>query len=167
MIYVAKANDAVKIGYSRNPLIRISSLQTSSPYEIDVLLVIDGSIFDEHSLHKRFSHLRMAGEWFKFNGEIRDFIAEHWHTNKKYECGFEEHAFEGNSQLKFIRNMEKKTGEDVGNILGMTKQAISCHEENERNGGISLRKMQQYASALGYRFEYRFVKEAQNENGIV
>jgi len=48
MIYFLKANDKVKIGYADDPSKRILGIQTSSPFEIEVLLIIDGN-YDKES----------------------------------------------------------------------------------------------------------------------
>ncbi|MBT8303177.1 MAG: GIY-YIG nuclease family protein, partial [Bacteroidia bacterium] len=37
MIYFLKANNRIKIGYANDPTQRIPSIQTSSPFELEVL----------------------------------------------------------------------------------------------------------------------------------
>ena len=54
MIYFLKANDKVKIGYADDPSTRIPSIKTSSPFELEVLLIIEGNYDKESELHKRF-----------------------------------------------------------------------------------------------------------------
>ena len=42
MIYFLKAGQKIKIGYSSNIVNRISSIQTATPYKLEVLLIING-----------------------------------------------------------------------------------------------------------------------------
>lgn len=63
----------VKIGVSKNIPNRIICLQTSCPYEIEILGLILGDC--ELELHKRFSSDRMMGEWFEFSYDIQNFIS--------------------------------------------------------------------------------------------
>lgn len=65
----------VKIGLTLNRESRFSALQTSIPYDIDVIglwAVKDKSA--ERDLHKRFSHIRLRGEWFERTPELMKFI---------------------------------------------------------------------------------------------
>jgi hypothetical protein len=64
----------IKIGYSKSPEERIKSLQTSSPVDLDVLLIMPGSKNLEHVLHKTFKKDRLRGEWFVYSDDIKDFV---------------------------------------------------------------------------------------------
>jgi hypothetical protein len=63
-IYVVRAGDRVKIGFSKDIKRRISELQTLFPDELELLLATPGSIVIEHSLHARFREFAVKGEWF-------------------------------------------------------------------------------------------------------
>jgi len=62
----------VKIGRSVDPMGRLKTLQTTSSTLLELIKVIDGNI--ERFLHKKFSHLKLHGEWFSFTDEIKDFL---------------------------------------------------------------------------------------------
>jgi hypothetical protein len=63
----------IKIGRTTIPIDqRLRTLQTGSTAKLRILLVIDGD--HESYLHKRFSHLRVQGEWFTASQELLDFI---------------------------------------------------------------------------------------------
>ena len=87
MIYFLKANDKIKIGYADDPSKRIPSIQTSSPFELEVLLIIDGNYDKERELHKKFQKHRTQGEWFDLEGPIQTFIKENLEFDRKYEFG--------------------------------------------------------------------------------
>ena len=157
MVYFIKAENRLKIGYAEDPSKRIPSIQTSSPFQLEVLLIIDGDYSVESDLHKRFQDFRVSGEWFEFNDEIKSFIDEHLENDRKYEFGFENDEFLGNQQLKRLRKTKKISMESLGQILNMTKQSVSENEKREELGSITLNNLKKMGNALGYKLEYRFV----------
>lgn len=72
MIYLItnRVEDCCKIGYSNNPEIRLTQLQTANKSELELETVIDGTMQDEKKLHKLFSAKSLHGEWFKFSDSI-------------------------------------------------------------------------------------------------
>lgn len=64
-IYVMRnsRNGYYKIGKSRNPRVRESTLQSEEP-EIELLFYWPGTIGDEQQLHSTFAGCRIRGEWF-------------------------------------------------------------------------------------------------------
>lgn len=72
---LAHGANAVKIGKALNPETRLAELQVGNPDELDLLLVLPHSApFEEHQLHWRFDRYRIRGEWFKYEGILKDFI---------------------------------------------------------------------------------------------
>jgi hypothetical protein len=68
--------DAVKIGWTRDKSLktRMRHYYTYCPLNVDVLKVIPGSMMYERALHKRFTQIRMRGEWFRYTEELKSFI---------------------------------------------------------------------------------------------
>lgn len=62
----------VKIGRTDKLCRRISHLQVSCPYDIELLALIDGDV--EGDLHSRFASSRLRGEWYSRTSELDDFI---------------------------------------------------------------------------------------------
>jgi hypothetical protein len=60
----------VKIGKSRNPLARMSQLQTSNAHELKMVAVVSGD--HESALHQLHAAHRVGGEWFRFVPEIQE-----------------------------------------------------------------------------------------------
>lgn len=58
----AKGTDLYKIGKAVDVGKRISDLQTSSPYKLVILAVVEGT--REKDLHARYKQFRQHGEWF-------------------------------------------------------------------------------------------------------
>lgn len=85
MLYFITENDCyefVKIGYTDNLVARLAALQSSNPREIILLGTKEGLIEDEKELHIKFNHLRVRGEWFKYNEELRNYLRKLLNTSK-------------------------------------------------------------------------------------
>lgn len=64
----------IKIGKSCEVEKRIKTLSTQSGCKLEVLHVFNDN--RENKLHKRFADLRIYGEWFADDGQIRDYVNE-------------------------------------------------------------------------------------------
>ena len=64
----------VKIGFSTYPEDRMKQLQTGCPFELELFGVIKGSVKEEKTLHRKYSKYRINGEWFKIDGELKDYL---------------------------------------------------------------------------------------------
>lgn len=64
----------IKIGFATNVDIRLSNVRVSSPYNIEVLAVIEGSTLLEAEIHQKFAAHRVRGEWFSPAPELLAFI---------------------------------------------------------------------------------------------
>jgi hypothetical protein len=74
-VYFIRGGDLVKIGKANHPEMRLRELQTGSPFALELLLTLEGGTQEERALHKRFIAYRVRNEWFRYEDEIRDFIA--------------------------------------------------------------------------------------------
>lgn len=61
----ATATGAIKIGRSKDPVERLTTLQTGSPCKLILLARFEGKGFLEKSLHRDLAEYRLSGEWFK------------------------------------------------------------------------------------------------------
>ena len=66
---------AIKIGTARNVGARVSNMAVGTPHLLTVLVVISGNREVERSLHSRFRHARIRGEWFRPVPELLAYIA--------------------------------------------------------------------------------------------
>lgn len=156
MIYFLKAEQKIKIGYSSNPINRISSIQTATPYKLEVMLIINGDRDKESELHTLFKNFRGPGEWFDYSPEIKDFITNNKKLDRKYEFGFEAGEFSSNEQVKRIRVEHKLSLRELGEKLNITAQSVKEIQDRERMGTVSINVLKNVAKCLGYKFEYRF-----------
>jgi len=65
----------VKIGFTTDIDHRLGSLATGHSGKIELIALIEGSRSDEKALHRRFKDLRVRGEWFKFQGDLKKYVA--------------------------------------------------------------------------------------------
>jgi hypothetical protein len=75
IVYLIGAPGSLKIGFTVNVRSRFDGLRTSSPLDLSVLALLEGSRQLERELHRRFAVHRLRGEWFLDVPEIRDFFA--------------------------------------------------------------------------------------------
>jgi hypothetical protein len=67
-VYVARAGDYYKIGYSKHPETRVLQMMTGNPV-IELVGVIDGSMEIEAEWHYVFRDKCVRGEWFRLTEE--------------------------------------------------------------------------------------------------
>lgn len=87
MIYFIKAGKKhVKIGFSKDPIERLKSLQTGNPHKLEIVTTIPGSYETEKALHNYFSRNKREGEWFHITGELENCLkAANWPKRKNVE----------------------------------------------------------------------------------
>ncbi len=68
-----------------------------------------------------------------------------------------------NGWLRMVRNALGMTGEQLANRLGVTKARISKAEQDELTGSVTLKTIQNMASAMNCRFVYAVVPENEIE----
>lgn len=74
-------SNAIKIGKAEDLDKRLKSLQTVSPVQLQLLKAIQVTSGKEaaqleSSLHRKFAHLRLTGEWFKAEKELLGYIGD-------------------------------------------------------------------------------------------
>jgi hypothetical protein len=73
-----------KIGRSKNPKIRETTLQSEKP-TIEMIFSVESKMSDEKVLHDLFKNKRIRGEWFDLSGSDINTIREYFkksHTNE-------------------------------------------------------------------------------------
>ena len=76
--FIQRGGDGpVKIGFSKNPKGRLSSLQTGIPERLHLLGIVDGGKAEEQRLHRYFAAYGIQGEWFKPAPDLMAYIQTH------------------------------------------------------------------------------------------
>lgn len=75
-VYFVQHGDTprVKIGTSTRINGRLSGLKGGSPDKLKLLATVSGSFEAEARLHKRFAKFRIAGEWYKLEGALAEYV---------------------------------------------------------------------------------------------
>jgi hypothetical protein len=72
----SRGTGAVKIGFSRHhPGSRLRALQTGNSADLYLAAFFAGDQAKERELHERFGEFHLRGEWFRHDGQLRDFIS--------------------------------------------------------------------------------------------
>jgi hypothetical protein len=64
----------IKIGWSQDVARRMAELQTANAHRLLLLGTQRGRMETEASMHAKFAHLRLEGEWFRDAPEIREHL---------------------------------------------------------------------------------------------
>jgi hypothetical protein len=72
----AVGRNLVKIGYAGDPEKRLAELRSASPDDLQLLFSVPGDKATEAEYHRKYRHLRVRpnGEWFHFDGKLKQFI---------------------------------------------------------------------------------------------
>lgn len=73
--FLAPTLGRVKLGVADNVEKRFGDIRHLCPVEMHVVATKVGTHKDEQALHRRFAAYRVRGEWFRYEGEVRDEIA--------------------------------------------------------------------------------------------
>ena len=76
VVYFITDGDAIKIGFSQVPKLRLTALQTSHHKPLRVIGTVPAMLHDEGTIHRWFSHLRLRGEWFRPDQDLTTFIEQ-------------------------------------------------------------------------------------------
>ena len=123
MIYLIGNTDKqiAKIGFTNNDVRhRLSQLQTSNAYKLEVLSTIEGAIELEKSIHALFGDYRIQGEWFKLDISIAEYFNKRTTTtrvfiNKPTDITVDMEAFE-----YLINNLNNT---EIGNVMKLSSMA--------------------------------------------
>ena len=154
MIYFIKQGDYVKIGFTSRFKKRFQQLQVSSPIKLEVLGLIKGDKVDEKNYHDAFKHISSNGEWFFYNDEIERFV-DALDKDLMWKYGLTEEKLSPIGLIKQTRLEKNWSMEELGEKLGITKQAVMDMERRDVQGRITTRTLYKALSAMGYKYEAR------------
>lgn len=75
-VYVirAKGTNRYKIGFSTDIGSRIASMQTGSPFPLELIHEFEGTLSNEKAVHKMLASYRLHGEWFELTESALSFV---------------------------------------------------------------------------------------------
>lgn len=72
--FIQQGSGEIKIGRSVQPRARMRTLQSENGAKLTFLMAVPFSRITESAAHRKFSHLRLHGEWFRPEQDLLDFI---------------------------------------------------------------------------------------------
>ena len=75
-VYLAKAGDFAKIGFSRDPCRRVHMLQTANAGVLSLVSWVPGGRGLERHLHQYFVRHWERGEWFRWDPELPKYFKQ-------------------------------------------------------------------------------------------
>ena len=154
MVYFVKHTEYVKIGFTNDIRNRLSQLQISCPVKLKLLGLIKGGEEDETILHKKFKHLSSNGEWFNCTQELCDFI-ESLDRELMWKYGFEHCDSSPIGEIRRCRLEKNLSLEELGHLLGTSKQSVLDMEKRELQGKVSISTVAKALDVMGYTYQYR------------
>ncbi len=77
--FINSKNKYCKIGYSKNPVLRLKEVQVGCPVELMIAGIIEGDKHSEKDIHDVFGRYRTHGEWFQLRGDLKKFIVDQFY----------------------------------------------------------------------------------------
>lgn len=71
-VIVNYTHNTCKIGYSNNPHKRLNQIQTGNHNKLKLFLVFKADKSTELKLHKKYKEYYLRGEWFRFEGKLKE-----------------------------------------------------------------------------------------------
>lgn len=122
----AKETRLFKIGFAGSDVNkRMRSIQTSSPFALDIIDSREGTQKDEATLHFELRDFRRQGEWFEFNDPSH--AMKHFHSIK-FESEIQERKLRrrcGNRQEQLARRI----GNDVFESMGLSPRTFQLRDK--------------------------------------
>jgi DNA-binding phage protein len=140
-IYAIECGQRVKIGFSMQPMKRLSKIASDAPFPCRLLGYWRGSEADELAIHEKFQDTRVHGEWFAATEALMHFIAgrkidlpaEALDARKSVDlCGFLVHPlakFSADANISIAAIAEK---------AGVSRMTIYRLMKGEQNATIDL-----------------------------
>lgn len=66
----------IKIGSSDRPLSRLETALCWSPFQLEMLFIVDGDLVLERRIHHKLRSARLHGEWFSETEEVIQFVSD-------------------------------------------------------------------------------------------
>jgi hypothetical protein len=73
-VYFIRCGNAVKIGISKDAHVRARAIQVAQSETVEVVHTCKGGRKLERYFHKLFASLRVRGEWFRYEGDLLDWL---------------------------------------------------------------------------------------------
>jgi hypothetical protein len=127
-----KEHNIVKIGYSKGCVeSRLKSLKTGCPYKLEIFAIIEGELGVEKLLHRRFSSIRLEGEWFSLHPQIIQYIETYPEEKVMLRKSFSLVRFDKGYYIRILKNYKCKYILNEGVLQRFTNKGFDINKINE------------------------------------
>ena len=121
MVYFITDGEFIKIGKANDPMERMRTMQTGNARELKMLGYYED--YDEELegyMHKRFSHDRVRGEWFRPSKDLYRFIM------------YEFNSFDSFVSRLRVHKEITSTDDELKNVVDLTRLAIEIVNQRQK-----------------------------------
>jgi DNA-binding XRE family transcriptional regulator len=136
-VYAITAGDLVKIGWSKDPLLRLNKIRSDCPDQAQLVGVVPATRAQELEAHAQLSRWRVRGEWFRHEGVVAAFVAMLPEPKPRASIGA---RFKHEHPLCRYRKGLGLTLKDVAATIGVSHATLSRIESGAQGGGRKLLK---------------------------
>lgn len=133
--FVGNGNGQVKIGHSKEPLIRLAGLQTASPHKLELLAVVPGTEKVEAELHRKFATFRLSGEWFQLSDQLKleiELAQKYYAFGENYQPDSKERQIWEDAYADWRAESDKLNDTYDARIAELEKEIERLDEERDR-----------------------------------
>ncbi|MBN9007259.1 MAG: GIY-YIG nuclease family protein [Rhizobiales bacterium] len=84
-----ETTQSIKCGIATSTYKRLFCLQTGSPTILRLVAEIEGDRERERAVHRRLTHFRRHGEWFRYTNDVREIIIEELTSHLRDKAQFD------------------------------------------------------------------------------
>jgi len=118
-VYAIECAGRIKLGYSENPVKRLSKVASDAPFPCDLMGSWPGTVADELAIQSKFQSTRVHGEWFASTEALLAFIKDNVIARTAPLARFQ--IREGDNALAIWRKSGRKTMVECAKALGVTQ----------------------------------------------
>lgn len=137
-VYAIESGDAVKIGFSKDPISRLTELNIGAPGKHRLIGFARGDKCHEREIHEICRNQRIRGEWFRNEGHVSLFLDHLPKFHRRGKLRSVESAAKYRPNLISIRMELGITQRDLANKCGVSRWTINRIELGERNPSVDL-----------------------------
>lgn len=156
----------IKIGHTKRPIkLRMSVLQSWSPYNLSLIGIIPGGRSLEAQIHQRFAKHYKCGEWFNAADELMQFIKKQC-PNFEWVSGLERIGVTRNSRHNPITEGKRGSISDIKEVLELYNSGLTLQDIGNKFN-VTRERVRQFLNIHGVNTKRRCPSQDSEEINII